>query len=135
MVHVASFYNHKSRGKWFKNALRRWYELDGFIMRREQRHKYINKISTIGESSISDHKPKKIQIRINKKKWRRGEIKKRAPKINFEMLRNDDVAIRYQQKVAEKLRDLDFEETDNTRWNDITEVVTTAAREVCGVQE
>ena len=135
LVHVASFYNHKSRGTWFNNALRRWYELDGFIMRREQRHKYINKISTIGESSISDHKPKKIQIRINKKKWRRGEIKKRAPKINFEMLRNDDVAIRYQQKVAEKLRDLDFEETDNTRWNEITEVVTTAAREVCGVQE
>ena len=51
------------------------------------------------------------------------------------MLRNEDVANRYQQKVADKLRDLDFEETDNTRWNEITEVVTTAAREVCGVQE
>ena len=51
------------------------------------------------------------------------------------MLRNEDVANRYQQKVADKLRDLDFEETDNTRWNEIIEVVTTAAREVCGVQE
>ena len=51
------------------------------------------------------------------------------------MLRNEDVANRYQQKVAEKLRYLDFEETDNTRWNEIIEVVTTAAREVCGVQE
>ena len=37
--------------------------------------------------------------------------------------------------MADKLRDLDFEETDNTRWNEIIEVVTTAAREVCGVQE
>ena len=34
---VNGFYSEKKRGTWWLNVLRRWYELDGFMMRREER--------------------------------------------------------------------------------------------------
>ena len=34
-----SFYSHKNRGTWFNNMNRQWYELDGFLMRKNQRHR------------------------------------------------------------------------------------------------
>ena len=136
LVHVGSFYNHKQRGTWFNNSNRRWYEIDGFIMRKDQRHKYVNKVSTVGEISISDHKPKLMKIKIDKKKWRRGEIKKKGPRIKWEALRNEETASRYREKVEEILRDKDMTAEDNTtNWNKITEVVLEAATETCGVQD
>ena len=36
LCYVNSFSNHKRRGTWFNPALRRWYELDGFIMKTTQ---------------------------------------------------------------------------------------------------
>ena len=135
-VHVASFHKHKRRGTWFNNMNRQWYEIDGFIMRKEQRHKTVIKISTIGEATISDHKPKKLKIKTNLKKWRTGETnKKKAPRIKWEMLNNEETEIRYRQKVTENMANQDWQDEDRTQYNKITEVVTSAAKEVCGVQE
>ena len=36
---VNSFMKHQNRGTWLNNIWMRWYELDGFIMRQDQRHK------------------------------------------------------------------------------------------------
>ena len=58
LCYVNSFYNHKNRGTWFSNFNKRWYELDGFLMKQNQRHKNVRKISTVWECSVSDHKPK-----------------------------------------------------------------------------
>ena len=43
LTHINSFFNHKWQGTWFSIPLKRWYELDGFIMRDNQRHKYVKK--------------------------------------------------------------------------------------------
>ena len=135
LVHVSSFYNHKNRGTWFSNIHRQWYEIDGFIMKREQRHKAVIKISTVGEATLSDHKPKKIKIKCKIKKWRNGENKKRIPKIKWEMLKNPEIQERYRERVTELLADHEENDEDTTNWNAIAEVVNTAAKEVCGVQE
>lgn len=39
MCYVNSFYNHKMRGTWFNRMNGNWYELDGFLMDRDQRHR------------------------------------------------------------------------------------------------
>ena len=99
MIYVRSFYNHKRRRSWFNPALRRWYELDGFMMRNSQRHKLVNKVSTIGEISLSDHKPKKLKIELNKPKRRQTTQRKKTPRINFERLRDEETATRYKDRV------------------------------------
>ena len=37
---VNSFSNHAKRRTWFNKSSKRWYELDGFIMRASQRHRH-----------------------------------------------------------------------------------------------
>ena len=64
LTYVNSFFQHKRRGTWYSIPLRRWYEIDGFIMRNSQRHKFVKKVSTVGEASISDHKPKLMKIEL-----------------------------------------------------------------------
>ena len=68
-----------------------WYELDGFVMREEERHKFAKKLKTIGENVISDHRPKKMVVDVRKKKWRREYVKRRTPRIKWEMLKEEAV--------------------------------------------
>ena len=94
------------------------------------------KISTIGEATISDHKPKKIKIKTNFKKWRTGERdKKKVPRIKWEMLNNEETELRYRQKVTEIMASKELNDGDRTQYDKIAEAVTTAAKEVCGIQE
>ena len=75
LTYVNSFFQHKRRGTWYSIPLRRWYEIDGFIMRNGQRHKYVKKVSTVGEASISDHKPKLMKIEL-KENYRKERIRR-----------------------------------------------------------
>ena len=134
LCYVNSFYNHKKRGTWFNQMYGRWYELDGFIMRKEQRHRHVKKVCTVGEMVISDHKPKKISIMC--KKWHWNDTKKtRVPKISWEKLKNQDVAINFKTKVTEILsNDNNTEQTDRTEWKELTDLLTKAAKDVCGIE-
>ena len=58
-----SFMSHPDRGTWFHEAYGRWYELDGFILKQEQRHRIVRKIRTVKENSFSDHRPKELITR------------------------------------------------------------------------
>ena len=72
---------HQNRGTSFTYIWRRWYELNGFIMRQDQRQRKVKKMATIRENSISDHRPKTIWIKTNKKACRhagRGESVRRV---------------------------------------------------------
>ena len=99
-----SFFNHKRRGTWFSQIHRQWYELDVFVMREEQRHRYAKRMRTKGEAAISDHKPKWMVVDLGRKKWRRGYEAKRVPAINWEALKNERVAERYHREVEQRLR-------------------------------
>ena len=139
LCYVNSFYNHKRRGSWFNPALRRWYELDGFMMRNSQRHKLVNKVSTIGEISLSDHKPKKLKIELNKPKRRQTTQRKKTPRINFERLRDEETATRYKDRVELLFEELEREAgnqpNDTTNWGEISEVLLKAAEDICGTEE
>ncbi len=71
---VNSFYYHKNRGTWFSQMNGRWYELDRFIMKKEQRHRHVLKVFTVGEMISSDHKPKKISIKTKKWHWNNNKV-------------------------------------------------------------
>ena len=84
---VNGFFNEKKRGTWRSNFTGWWYELDGFVMREEERHKFAKKVKTIGENIISVHRLKKMVVDVRKKKkWRREYVKRRTPMIKWEML-------------------------------------------------
>ena len=136
LAYVNSYFNHKKRGTWFNRMLGRWYELDGFIMRSEERHRYAKKLITIGELTISDHKPKKLVISIKKWHWPTKE-NKRIPKIKWEKLREAEIVQQYRNKIEELTEDLaeNEGEDEQTKYGELIKIVTTAAREVCGTDE
>ena len=139
LCYVNSYFNHTRRGTWFNPALRRWYELDGFLMKSDERHKLVKKVCTIGEISLSDHKPKKIILELNKPKNKKILTRKKSPRINWEKLRDEETAARYRDRVELLIEEKERNERNlpenQTGWDDITEVVTKAANDICGTQE
>ena len=82
-------------------------------MRSSQRHKHVKKVSSNNEHSISDHKPKSIQLRLSHP-WRHAGPARRQPQITWERLRKIETAEEYVQatrraveeaRVAGSLRD------------------------------
>ena len=143
LCHVNSFFNQRRRGTWFHTILGRWYEIDGFIMKNNQRHKHARRMYTVAEASLSDHKPKLIQIETKVKLPKRKREKKQ-PRIKWEMLKNPEHKTQYKEKVQQILEEREQENYDNlmnvnnnetTEWNDIVQIVNTAALEVCGEME
>ena len=137
LTHVNGYYNHRRRGTWCHPRSGKWYELDGFLMRNRQRHRHVKKIGTICEATISDHKPKlmKFQMDVDLKKKERV---KRMPRIRFEKLRIENYAEQYRQKISDIIDDNEGEadlRNDMTRWNELTDIVVEAAKEVCGTEE
>ena len=100
---VNSFFNHKRRGTWFSDIHRQWYELDGFVMREEQRYRHAKRIKTMSEAAVSDHKPKWMLVDIRKRKWRREYEARRIPAIKWEALKNEQVASRFQVDSKRRL--------------------------------
>ena len=135
LAYVNSYFNQKKRGTWFNRMLGRWYELDGFIMRREDRHRYVKKLSTVGELTISDHKPVKIVVEIKKWHWK-TEARKRTPKIRWEKLKEAETAMLYRQKINELAENLEINErAETTEYKEIIDIVLKAAKETCGESE
>ena len=97
MCHVNSFYQNQRRGTWFKVPLRKWYEIDGFLMKNDQRHRYVRKVNTIDEKTISDHRPKRLKLEMKEKKIVRRQRPKKRPRVLLEKLRDE-----IQQLVTEK---------------------------------
>ena len=140
LCYVNSFFNHKRRGTWYNQMLGRWYELDGFIMRNEDRHKYARKINTVGECTISDHKPKKLVLNLVNRRKSCQKKKPKIPRISWEKLRQENIAIEYRNKVSELWQEAEEEqiEAENkgcTIFDHITKIVTKAAETVCGTEE
>ena len=56
LAYVNSFVKHARRGTWFNLRYGRWYELDGFLVRKNERHgmSMIDRMRTLSESGLSD---------------------------------------------------------------------------------
>lgn len=128
LQHVNSYYHMRSRGTWFNQMHRRWYELDGFVMRPEQRHRLVKKIRVVQEMTLSDHKP--VAMTISREKKRRHRVEKRQPAINWEKLKQEETAESFKTRTWELIQ-----ECQQMNWDDIAKVLTQAATETCGLQK
>ena len=136
LSYVNSFFRHKNRGTWFSNIHKRWYELDGFLMRKEERAKYTRKLNTVGEASISDHKPKKLKLELRRKSWRKVYQGKKTPRLNWEKLRDEEVARNFHREMEEEMTagQQVARRQDTTEWTQLAEKVLKIVERVCGRQ-
>ena len=127
----------KKRGTWYHPALRQWYEIDGFLMKQDQRHKFARRVCTVGEVTISDHKPKKLRIEVKKNRVWQRKMTKRIPRVRWEKLREEETLVRYREKIAEIVDAIPEDGTiaGKTKWNEMVEITNKAAEEACGVEE
>ena len=54
LAYVTNFMKHVRRGTWFNLRYGRWYELDGFLVRKNERHRMFERIRTLREWGLSD---------------------------------------------------------------------------------
>jgi hypothetical protein len=140
LAYTNSFFNNRGRGTWFSMIHRRWYELDGFLIRQQHRQKRVKNITTVNESALSDHQPKKMQIWIERKKWRRGcNSKRRLPQIaKEELTTSQEKRDRYREETTNRLEAATEEgkiEEDSTNLDVLANIMTESGREVCGVKK
>ena len=97
----------------------------------------MKKICTVGEVTLSDHKPKLMKFRLEVNLRSKVRIK-RVPRIRFEKLRLPEYAVQYRQRIGEIIEENEGNKdlnNDKTRWDELTNIVIKAAEEVCGKEE
>ena len=135
LAYVNSFYKHVRRGTWFNLRYGRWYELDGFLVRKNERHWVIERMRTKSEWGLSDHRPKLVRVKKDVKKWRTsGRNERSVPKIKWEVLQDENKREEYKERTRVLMNECD-EERNESEWKVVSEVMVRAAREVCGVRE
>ena len=95
---VNGFSVHNNRGTWFHRKPRRSFEIDGFLMRADQRHKHMRRMQTITEMSYSDHKPLILRISTKMKKLTQG--RRTTSNIKLEVLRHKEKAEEFRQRTT-----------------------------------
>ena len=135
LAYVNSFMKHERRGTWFHTRYGRWYELDGFVVRKGERHGMVERMRTLSEWGLSDHRPKLLRVRKAIKRWRTsGPGEQRVPRIRWEMLQDEEK----KEEYAERTRQLLEEDEGDERlgdWEKVSRVMVRAAKEVCGESE
>ena len=136
LTYANSFVRHAERGTWFNRMYGRWYELDGFVVRQNERHRMIRRMKCEYMNELSNHKPKKVVICVEKRRWRavNGERKRR---IKWEMLRDSEKKAEYKESTRVKWNERMERETGESsrmQWKNLVEVMNEAAEEVCGLE-
>ena len=122
---ITSFHQLRHGGIWCNPATKHWYELDGFLMRTEQRHEHVRRIRIVQDMALSDHKPVALTLKEDHRK--KSTHTRRQPAIIWEKLRNEEDA----EKFHEKSRDMGREET----WELFANTLCRTAKEVCGTKK
>ena len=135
LVIVNSFRPHRNRGTWFHNRFRRWYELDGFLMRKEEWRGITGRMKVSGAGGLSDHKVKCVQVKKQLKRWRRAGRVERVPKVRWERLKLPEVKEEYRGKMRELMDGEGTMESEEGEWKRLSGLMLRAAEETCGVEE
>ena len=135
LAYVNSYMRHARRGTWFNLRYGRWYELDGFLVRKDERHRMIGRMNTRSEWGLSDHRPKCMRVRKIVKKWRMsGRNERMVPKIKWEVLQDEEKKEEYVERTRVLLDEGDWNESMG-EWEKMSEVMIRAAKDVCGMRE
>ena len=130
LAYVNSYYRHRRRGTWFSTIHHRWYELDGFVVRNQDRHKWVKKAATVNVDSYSDHRPKMIVLKTGVKAWRNEGRGARRGQVRWEVLKTQEGSNRFREETRRR-----WEDSENTGWEKVSEVLRESAMEVCGMRE
>ena len=135
LAYVNSFMKHARRGTWYNLRYRRWYELDGFIVRKNERYWMIERMRTMSEWGLSDHRPKCVRVRKEVRKWRMsGPSERRVPKIKWEALQEESKKEEYVERTRMLMNEGEWSENVG-EWEKVSEVMVRAAKDVCGIRE
>ena len=134
LAYVNSFVRHRRRGTWFNRMYGRWYELDGFIVRKAERHRIVKRMRTVNEVTLSDHKPKSMTIKVVEKKWRTAGGRTRRRKVKWEVLRDERKKEEYKVETQRRMDERENGgEESRMKWDELAQVMTESAEEVCGL--
>ena len=131
LVWVNSFMKHRRRGSWFSIRFHRWYELDGFVVRKRDRVGLVRRMCGASEWGLSDHRPKCMRVRVCTKRWRTVREEKRVPRVMHERMNDERVREEYERQTNARMKGLEWE-GESDEWGKLAEVMVEAAREVCG---
>ena len=94
---------------------RRWYELDGFIVRKRDRAGLVRRMCGASEWGLSDHRPKCVRVRVCTRKWRAVATNEetRVPRVMHERMSDERVREAYERKTCEKMESLEWEGVDD----------------------
>ncbi|MEL7302028.1 MAG: endonuclease/exonuclease/phosphatase family protein, partial [Pseudomonadota bacterium] len=129
LAYVNSYMRHERRGTWQHPWNGRWYELDGFLMRKEERHRLVKRMKAMNASDLSDHAAKSLTVKVCERRWRTVGGGRRPPRIKWEALQRVEKRAEYMEKTRELMTN---EDVDEWKWEGMTEVMIAAAKDVCG---
>ena len=135
LVIVNSFVPHQNRGTWFHNRFRRWYELDGFLMRRGEWRSMVGRMRVKGAGGLSDHKVKCVEVKGQVRSWRRAGRTERVPRVKWERLKLPEVKEEFREKMRELREQEETMEEEQEEWKRLSKVMRRAAEETCGIEE
>ena len=81
----------------------RWYELDGFVVRKEEMHRMVRRIRTVEDMNLSDHKPNILRIAVSERRWRAIGGDRRKKRIKWEMLRDEGKKSEYKEETRRRM--------------------------------
>ena len=92
LAYVNSYMRHERRGTWQHPSSGRRYELNGFLVRKDERYRLVKGMKAMHASVLSDHVAKGVTVRVVGRKWRTegGGGGGRPPRINWEVLQRVD---------------------------------------------
>ena len=92
----------------------------------------VMKMRTIHDMAISDHNPKEMTIRIRRRRMRPIPRTKKPP-IGRKKLQEENTREMYREATALKLQEREEEiQEGGENWKLVSEVMVSAAEEVCG---
>ena len=124
-----SFVSMEHRGTWFNRLNAKWYELDGFVLKKHQRSRLLKDIKVIKEDSFSHHRPKQIIINVRKPLFK-GKSEKPGKKVDTDKLRLDPFVKKFKETVQNKEQEL-----KTMGWTEPAKTIHRAALEIFGRTE
>ena len=129
LAYVNSYMKHRRRGTWQHPRSGRWYELDGFLVRKEERHKLVKRMKAMNANVLSDHAAKSLTVNVRGRRWRTEGGERRPPRLNWEVLQRMEKRMEYMEKTRELMTN---EEVNEWTWKGLSDVMIEAAKVVCG---
>ena len=130
MTWANSFMSHPDRGILFNQRYGRWYELDGFLIQQEQRHRIVKNMRIVKENSFSDHRLKELITRtVTRPRTVTTGNKKLS--INHIVLKEPEKSKEYKERTEKAVEKM-VKEGKIQNWHNLSKLMKNYAATVAG---